>query len=61
MLLQEASPIAQLNKKAEPHLQITQSMGFPLAFRLGARSDPVDAGSRAPLPFPAGTYDHAEE
>jgi hypothetical protein len=31
--LQKASPIVQLNKKAELHLQLTRSMGFLLAFR----------------------------
>jgi len=61
MFLQEAPPVVQLNKKAEPPLQSTLSMGFLLAFRPRACSHPVYTGPRAPLSFPASIYDHAEE
>jgi hypothetical protein len=49
VLLQKASPIVQLNKKAELHLQLTRSMGFLLAFRPGARFIPAETLPRAPL------------
>jgi hypothetical protein len=49
ILLQKASPIVQLNKKAELRLQFTRSMGFLLAFRPGARVIPADTLPRAPL------------
>ena len=51
--LQKASPIVQLNNKAESRLQFTLSMEFPLAFRPGARLNPVSTAPRAPLSFRA--------